>query len=46
MINWDEATVELRKTLLFAITRLQKPVVITIGKFAAADTRAYLVVCI
>lgn len=46
MTNWDEGSVKFRKNLIFAMARLQKPVVTTIGKFGAADTKAYLEVSV
>lgn len=36
-INWDEASGCFRRKLAFAMSRCQKPMRITIGKFADAD---------
>lgn len=42
MMNWEEADVELRKTLVFLMQRMQKPVCLTLGKFFAVNTQLFL----
>lgn len=41
-MKWEEADMLFRKTLIFLMQRMQKPVYITVGKFVPANTQLFL----
>lgn len=42
MVNWEDADVRLRKTLLFFMQGMQEPICLTLGKFFPINTQMFI----